>query len=767
MKKLIDKIYNYNESELKKINKIVDKIEALDIEISALSNKQLKGKTDEFKKRIKNGESLNDILPEAFAVVREASYRVLGMKHYRVQLIGGVVLHQGRVAEMNTGEGKTLVATCPAYLNALTEQGVHIITSNEYLAKRDCEEMGELYEFLGISFGVILHENTLDERREIYKKDIVYAINSEIGFDYLKDNMVKSKNERVQRGFNYVIIDEIDSILIDEARTPLIISGDAKDTTEYYVEIDEFVKSLIKNQHYEIDEKKKVVTLSEAGIDKLEEHFDIDNYADEENIKLRHHITQSLKANYAMTKDIDYIESDCGEILIVDILTGRVMEGRRFSDGLHQALEAKEDVDIQPESETLATITLQNLFRSYNKLSGMSGTVATEEEEFRETYGIDVVVIPTNNPVQRIDRKDIVYIDIASKYYAIIDEIIKTHKKGQPVLVGTASIQKLDDISALLKRRKIPHQILNAKNHAQEAEIVSRAGEIGAITIATNMAGRGTDIKLSEEVKALGGLKVIGTERHDSIRVDNQLRGRAGRQGDPGESVFIVSIEDDMTKNYISEKYKKIISRLVDAKGLIDSSSAQVAVDSAQRAIEGDNFQGRKDVLGYDDALNKQREVIYNQRNSVLETEEIDELIIPIINSIIDSLVKSIEYNELDRQYIKDLNVFDFIELEVFDNNIEFMKEIVINKYYDFSAIEGNKQKIREILLSNVDKLWIQYLKDIQVVRQGIVLQSYKQIDPVQVFMIKSSEIFNDMTYSIKKETVKDIFAMIYEQCKG
>lgn len=767
MKKLIDKIYNYNESELKKINKIVDKIEALDIEISALSNKQLKGKTDEFKKRIKNGESLNDILPEAFAVVREASYRVLGMKHYRVQLIGGVVLHQGRVAEMNTGEGKTLVATCPAYLNALTEQGVHIITSNEYLAKRDCEEMGELYEFLGISSGVILHENTLDERREIYKKDIVYAINSEIGFDYLKDNMVKSKNERVQRGFNYVIIDEIDSILIDEARTPLIISGDAKDTTEYYVEIDEFVKSLIKNQHYEIDEKKKVVTLSEAGIDKLEEHFDIDNYADEENIKLRHHITQSLKANYAMTKDIDYIESDCGEILIVDILTGRVMEGRRFSDGLHQALEAKEDVDIQPESETLATITLQNLFRSYNKLSGMSGTVATEEEEFRETYGIDVVVIPTNNPVQRIDRKDIVYIDIASKYYAIIDEIIKTHKKGQPVLVGTASIQKLDDISALLKRRKIPHQILNAKNHAQEAEIVSRAGEIGAITIATNMAGRGTDIKLSEEVKALGGLKVIGTERHDSIRVDNQLRGRAGRQGDPGESVFIVSIEDDMTKNYISEKYKKIISRLVDAKGLIDSSSAQVAVDSAQRAIEGDNFQGRKDVLGYDDALNKQREVIYNQRNSVLETEEIDELIIPIINSIIDSLVKSIEYNELDRQYIKDLNVFDFIELEVFDNNIEFMKEIVINKYYDFSALEGNKQKIRELLLSNVDKLWIQYLKDIQVVRQGIVLQSYKQIDPVQVFMIKSSEIFNDMTYSIKKETVKDIFAMIYEQCKG
>lgn len=767
MKKLIDKIYNYNESELKKINKIVDKIEALDMEISALSNKQLKGKTDEFKKRIKNGESLNDILPEAFAVVREASYRVLGMKHYRVQLIGGVVLHQGRVAEMNTGEGKTLVATCPAYLNALTEQGVHIITSNEYLAKRDCEEMGKLYEFLGISSGVILHENTLDERREIYKKDIVYAINSEIGFDYLKDNMVKSKNERVQRGFNYVIIDEIDSILIDEARTPLIISGDAKDTTEYYVEIDEFVKSLIKNQHYEIDEKKKVVTLSEAGIDKLEEHFDIDNYADEENIKLRHHITQSLKANYAMTKDIDYIESDCGEILIVDILTGRVMEGRRFSDGLHQALEAKEDVDIQPESETLATITLQNLFRSYNKLSGMSGTVATEEEEFRETYGIDVVVIPTNNPVQRIDRKDIVYIDIASKYYAIIDEIIKAHKKGQPVLVGTTSIQKLDDISALLKRRKIPHQILNAKNHAQEAEIVSRAGEIGAITIATNMAGRGTDIKLSEEVKALGGLKVIGTERHDSIRVDNQLRGRAGRQGDPGESVFIVSIEDDMIKNYISEKYKKIISRLVDEKGLIDSSSAQVAVDSAQRAIEGDNFQGRKDVLGYDDALNKQREVIYNQRNSVLETEEIDELIIPIINSIIDSLVKSIEYNELDRQYIKDLNVFDFIELEVFDNNIEFMKEIVINKYYDFSALEGNKQKIREILLSNVDKMWIQYLKDIQVVRQGIVLQSYKQIDPVQVFMIKSSEIFNDMTYSIKKETVKDIFAMIYEQCKG
>ena len=762
--KNFNKLYNYSGRELKRIYPIVDKIESLDEEISSLSDEELKNKTIEFKGRLNNGESLDDLLPEAFAVVREASKRVLGMKHYRVQLIGGVVLHQGRVAEMRTGEGKTLVATCPAYLNALSGEGVHIVTTNEYLAKRDCDEMSAIYSFLGITSGTILHEMSPEERREIYTRDIVYGINSEIGFDYLKDNMVTKKEDRIQRGLNFAIVDEIDSILIDEARTPLIISGEGKEATDIYITVDNFVKSLIKDKDYEVDEKKKAVILTNSGIDKLESFFGIDNYADENNIKLRHIITQSLKANYAMTKDIDYIENDEGEILIVDTFTGRVMEGRRFSDGLHQAIEAKEDVDIQADAETLATITLQNLFRLYKKLSGMSGTVLTEEEEFMEIYSLDIIEIPTNKPIARIDREDKVYTNIAEKYNAVVEDIIKTHEKGQPILVGTASIQKSEDISALLKRKGIKHNVLNAKNHEREAKIVERAGDIGAITIATNMAGRGTDIKLTDEVRTLGGLKIIGTERHDSRRVDNQLRGRAGRQGDVGESIFYVSLEDDMIKNYIPQKYKNMLKKLTLDDGYIDSKAGNKAVESAQKAVEDDNFKGRKDIVAYDDVLNTQREVIYNQRNLVLDKEDIKEDIFNIAKSIISKYINKEELFEklveLNIVFEKDVDKYsDYTK----DGLIRYIIEDLASRVEEYEvklSIEEERKREREILLSNVDRLWIEYLKEIDVVRQGVNLQSYKQVDPVQVFMMQSSKLFNNIVEEIKEETIKEIFAL-------
>lgn len=769
MSKLLDKLYDYNNRELKKIDGIVKKIESFEGEMEKLSDDELRSKTEEFKGRLNNGEKLNDILPEAFAVVREAASRVLGMKHYRVQLIGGVVLHQGRIAEMRTGEGKTLVATCPAYLNALTGNGVHVVTTNEYLAKRDCEEMGQVYSFLGLTSGVILHEMNPEQRRETYSKDIVYGINSELGFDYLKDNMVKHKEERVQRGLSYAIVDEIDSILIDEARTPLIISGEGEEATEYYVEIDEFVKSLEKDIHYEVDDKKKAATLTDAGIDKLEDRFNIDNYADVDNIKLRHHITQSLKANYTMTRDIDYVENEEGEILIVDTFTGRVMEGRRFSDGLHQAIEAKEEVDIQPENRSLATITLQNLFRMYKKLSGMSGTVVTEEEEFREIYNLDVITIPTNKNILRVDKEDRVFTDLSHKYKAVVEEIIKVHKIGQPILVGTASIQKSEDISALLKRRRIPHYVLNAKNHEQEARIVAKAGEKGAITIATNMAGRGTDIKLSDETKALGGLKIIGTERHDSRRVDNQLRGRAGRQGDPGESIFFVSLEDDMIKNYIPEKFKNLLEKLESKDGEIDNPSARKAVEKAQIAVEGDNFKARKDVIGYDDALNKQREVIYDQRNMVLDSEDIKEIFINILKSVIKNNVDEDKIDDefIDEEIIQaliDLNILDKKESSLESLLLEDLANNVIEKYNVYEEVEGYdivRKREREVLLENVDEWWIDYLKEVELLKQGIGLRSFKQVDPVQIFMLESSELFNAMTNKIKEDTVKEILKSI------
>ena len=761
MNKIWKRIYDYNAKEIERLQVLVDNIEDYDKEMSRLSNEELKDKTAEFRKRLDQGETLLEILPEAFAVVREATYRVYGIKHYRVQLIGGIVLHLGRIAEMKTGEGKTLVATCPAYLNALTGEGVHIVTSNEYLAKRDCEEMGEIYSFLGLTSGVILHEMDKEKRREIYKNDIVYATNSELGFDYLKDNMITDKEERVQRKLNYVIVDEIDSILIDEARTPLIISGDGDDATDYFVKIDEFVKGLEKDIHYKIDEKIKVVTLTDEGIQKLENHYNIENYANIDNIKLRHHITQSLKANYIMTRDIDYVENKDGEIKIVDTFTGRVMDGRRFSDGLHQAIEAKEDVDIQPENKSLATITLQNYFRMYKKLSGMSGTVVTEEEEFQEIYELDVVVIPTHREIKRIDKEDRVFTNIKDKYYAIIDEIICTHKKGQPVLVGTASIQKSEDISALLKRRNIPHYVLNAKNHMKEAEIIAKAGEIGAITIATNMAGRGTDIKLSDKVKEMGGLKIIGTEKHDSRRVDNQLRGRAGRQGNPGESIFFVSLEDDMIKNFIPEKFKKVLKKLESENGEITNSSARKGVENAQKAVESDSYNARKDVIGYDDALNKQREVIYEQRNFVINCENLRDEIIRIIENVIKNTIENIDF---DNYSTIDSKLDKYIDLYKEGDDIDLLIEKVIKNIELYEERHDKSEFLNEckkILLSNVDEAWMKYLSDIDVVRQGINLRSYKQVNPVQIFIIETSELFNEMTYEIKEKTTIDILEKI------
>ena len=765
MKNLFNKIYNYSQRELKRIEPIVDKIEKLDEAMMKLSDEELQAKTVEFKERYAKGETLDSLLVEAFAVVREAASRVLSMKHYRVQLIGGVVLHQGRGAEMKTGEGKTLVATCPAYLNALSGKGVHVVTTNEYLATRDCEEMGAVYSFLGLTSGTIIHEMKPEERREIYNRDIVYGINSEIGFDYLKDNMVTKKEDRIQRGLNYAIVDEIDSILIDEARTPLIISGEGEEATEYYVNIDEFVKTLIKDEDFEVDEKKKAATLTEAGIDKLESFFEIDNYASSEHIILRHHITQSLKANYTMTNNIDYIENEDGEIMIVDTFTGRVMEGRRFSDGLHQALEAKEGVDIEPESKTLATITLQNLFRQYHKISGMSGTVLSEEEEFMEIYSMDIIAVPTNKEVKRIDEKDRVYTNLSAKYYAIVEEVIKVHETGQPILVGTSSIQKSEEISALLKRRGIKHAVLNAKNHAMEALIVEKAGEIGAITIATNMAGRGTDIKLSEEAKALGGLRIIGTEKHDSVRVDNQLRGRSGRQGDPGSSIFFVSLEDELIKNFISDRNKKILDKLKIDGDYIDSDAAIKAVNMAQRNVEGDAFKARKDILGYDDFLDKQRELIYKQRNEVLDNEDISESIRAIVTFVVEDITKDInKKNNVEeiataREKLFELNLLTEEEGEILNQKVDSLNKKIIRRAMKRYSENSDELKARIVLLEVVDDLWIEYLKAIEVIRQGVNLKSYKQVDPVQLFMIESNELFNSVMSQIKHEVVKKLFS--------
>ena len=779
----LEKLFGtYSEREVKKLQSIADKIESLDESMQKLTDEELQAKTIEFKERIKKGESLDSILPEAFAVCREASSRVLGMKHFRVQLLGGMVLHQGRIAEMKTGEGKTLVATLPAYLNGLTGNGVHVITVNDYLAKTQMEEMGVLYNFLGLTTGCIIHGITPDQRRAAYACDITYGTNNEFGFDYLRDNMVIHMEERVQRALNFCIVDEVDSILIDEARTPLIISGMGDKSTKFYNVADNFVKTLVNEKDFTVDEKANAVLLTDNGIIKAEKYFGIENYADSQNLELQHYVTQALKANYTMRADKDYMVKD-NEIVIIDEFTGRLMEGRRYSDGLHQAIEAKEGVKIQRESKTLATITFQNYFRMYAKLSGMTGTALTEENEFREIYNLDVIVIPTNKPVQRIDQSDMVYKNESGKYKAIIEEIVKSHEKGQPVLVGTASVDRSEYISSLLKKRGIKHQVLNAKYHAQEAEIISHAGELGMVTIATNMAGRGTDIKLGEGVREAGGLKVLGTERHESRRIDNQLRGRSGRQGDPGESIFFISLEDDLMRIFGSERIQGVIDKLgLEETEAIESKMVTKAIENAQKKVEGNNFDIRKNLLGYDDVMNLQREVIYRQRTEVLEGKNLKEQIEGMIEEVISDSVNSHLSGEVQDieaeiktllQYLEEIclphGVITADELADLSNEQikDKLTEIVMN-IYKGKELEFGEEQLREIervvLLRVVDQKWMAHIDNMDHLKQGMGLRAYKQQDPIQAYQMEGSAMFEEMIEGIKLETVKFLFHVRVER---
>ena len=779
----LEKLFGtYSEREVKKLQSIADKIEALDESMQKLTDEELQAKTIEFKERIQKGESLDSILPEAFAVCREASSRVLGMKHFRVQLLGGMVLHQGRIAEMKTGEGKTLVATLPAYLNGLTGNGVHVITVNDYLAKTQMEEMGVLYNFLGLTTGCIIHGITPEQRRAAYACDITYGTNNEFGFDYLRDNMVIHMEERVQRALNFCIVDEVDSILIDEARTPLIISGMGDKSTKFYNVADNFVKTLVNEKDFTVDEKANAVLLTDDGIVKAEKYFGIENYADSQNLELQHYVTQALKANYTMKADKDYMVKD-NEIVIIDEFTGRLMEGRRYSDGLHQAIEAKEGVKIQRESKTLATITFQNYFRMYAKLSGMTGTALTEENEFREIYNLDVIVIPTNKPVQRIDQSDMVYKNTAGKYKAIVEEIVKSHEKGQPVLVGTASVDRSEYISSLLNKRGIKHQVLNAKYHAQEAEIISHAGELGMVTIATNMAGRGTDIKLGEGVIEAGGLKVLGTERHESRRIDNQLRGRSGRQGDPGESIFFISLEDDLMRIFGSEKIQGVIDKLgLEESEAIESKMVTKAIENAQKKVEGNNFDIRKNLLGYDDVMNLQREVIYRQRTEVLEGKNLKEQIEGMIEEVISDSVNSHLSGEVQDieaeiktllQYLEEIclphGVITVEELADLSNEQIKSKltEIVMN-IYKGKELEFGEEQLREIervvLLRVVDQKWMAHIDNMDHLKQGMGLRAYKQQDPIQAYQMEGSAMFEEMIEGIKVETVKFLFHVRVER---
>ena len=779
----LEKVFGtYSEREVKKLQSIADKIEALDEGMQKLTDEELQAKTVEFKERIQKGESLDSLLPEAFAVCREASSRVLGMKHFRVQLLGGMVLHQGRIAEMKTGEGKTLVATLPAYLNGLTGKGVHVITVNDYLAKTQMEEMGVLYNFLGLTTGCIIHGITPEQRRAAYACDITYGTNNEFGFDYLRDNMVIHMEDRVQRDLNFCIVDEVDSILIDEARTPLIISGMGDKSTKFYNVADNFVKTLVNEKDFNVDEKANAVLLTEDGIVKAEKYFGIENYADSQNLELQHYVTQALKANYTMKVDKDYMVKD-NEVVIIDEFTGRLMEGRRYSDGLHQAIEAKEGVKIQRESKTLATITFQNYFRMYAKLSGMTGTALTEENEFREIYNLDVIVIPTNRPVQRIDKSDMVYKNESGKYKAIIEEIVKAHEKNQPVLVGTASVDKSEYISSLLKKRGIKHQVLNAKYHAQEAEIISHAGELGMVTIATNMAGRGTDIKLGEGVREVGGLKVLGTERHESRRIDNQLRGRSGRQGDPGESIFFISLEDDLMRIFGSERIQGVIDKLgLEETEAIESKMVTKAIENAQKKVEGNNFDIRKNLLGYDDVMNLQREVIYRQRTEVLEGKNLKEQIEGMIEEVISDAVNSHLSGEVQDieaevrtllQYLEEIclphgivtveELADLSNEQIKNKLTETIMEIYKGKEFEFGE-EQLREIERVVLLRVVDQKWMDHIDNMDHLKQGMGLRAYKQQDPIQAYQMEGSAMFEEMIEGIKLETVKFLFHVRVER---
>ena len=802
---LFDKVFgSHSDKELKRISKTVDKIEALDESMQKLSDEELRHKTVEFKERLANGETLDDLLPEAYATVREASSRAIGLKHYRVQLIGGIILHQGRIAEMRTGEGKTLVSTLPAYLNALEEKGVHIVTVNDYLATRDAEWMGKVHNFLGLTVGVVTNDMENDERREAYNCDITYITNNELGFDYLRDNMVIEKEDLVQRDLHYAIVDEVDSVLIDEARTPLIISGESGKSTELYRACDILARQMergssdgelskmdiLMNEDIEedgdflVNEKDKQIMLTADGVKKVEKFFHIENLADPENLAIQHNIILALRAHNLMFKDKDYVVKD-DEVLIVDEFTGRIMPGRRYSDGLHQAIEAKEHVKVKRESKTLATITFQNFFNKYKKKSGMTGTALTEEKEFREIYGMDVVEVPTNLPVQRIDHEDSVYKTKREKYNAIVKEIQAAHEKGQPVLVGTITIDSSEELSEMLRKVGIPHKVLNAKFHEMEAEIVADAGVKGAVTIATNMAGRGTDIKLGEGVKELGGLKIIGTERHESRRIDNQLRGRAGRQGDPGESKFYISLEDDLMRLFGSQNLMNMFNSLGMPEGeQIQHKMLSKAIERAQKKIEGNNYGIRKNLLEYDQINNEQREIIYAERRKVLDGDNMRDTIIQMIDELIEKYVNSvINDSQIPEEWnLNELNeiLLPMIPFEpiTFDAKrdegitkdilIQDLKEKALHIYEAKEAEFPEPEQIREIervvILKVTDSRWMDHIDDMDQLRQGIGLQALGQRDPVVEYRLQGYDMFNDMTESIREETVRTLMHVRIEQ---
>lgn len=841
---------DYSKKEVKRVSKTADKVLALESKYQPMSDKELVSQTQILKDRLADGETLDDILPDAFAVCREAAWRVLGMKHFRVQVIGGIILHQGRIAEMKTGEGKTLVATLPAYLNALEGKGVHIVTVNDYLAKRDCEWMGKLYRFLGLTAGLIIHEKNNAERQEAYNCDITYGTNNEMGFDYLRDNMVLYKEQKVQRGHNFAIVDEVDSILIDEARTPLIISGRGEQSTDLYRRANDFARTLKMDKvaqmnekedteetydgDFVVDEKARTATLTQSGVKKAEEYFSVENLMDMENTTLLHHINQAIKAIGVMRRDIDYVVKD-GQVLIVDEFTGRIMLGRRYNDGLHQAIEAKEGVKVEHESKTLATITFQNYFRLYKKLSGMTGTAMTESQEFSEIYKLDVVEIPTNKPLIRKDNPDVIFQTERAKYKHVIEQIKACHEKGQPILVGTISIEKSELLSKMLKRAGIPHNVLNAKNHEREAEIIAQAGKFGAVTIATNMAGRGTDIILggnaeflataemkkmqypeeiiaeakgfaetedeeilearkvfreledkykeqikgeADKVREVGGLFILGTERHDSRRIDNQLRGRAGRQGDPGASQFYLSTEDDLMRLFGGERMKAMMSRLaVDEDMPIESKMISNTVESSQKKVEGKNFAIRKQTLQYDDVMNRQRELIYKQRDMVLDGMDLSDKIVDMLESSIDANVpvycakdahkKDWNLNGLKEKYRgwllsdEDCNKLDDMSV---DEMISFLKETGNKKLKERREMFGEEiyqDLSRKILLRNVDMLWMDHIDAMDDLKEGIHLRSYAQQDPVVAFRMESYDMFDEMTETIRENTVKMMFTTV------
>ena len=793
----------HSDRELKRIEPIVDKVESYRDAMQALSDEELKGKTKEFKDRLEKGETLDDLLPEAYATVREAAKRVLGMEHYRVQIIGGIILHQGRIAEMRTGEGKTLVSTLPAYLNALEGKGVCIVTVNDYLAKRDSEWMGKVHEFLGLTVGVVLNSMDNDERRAAYNCDITYVTNNELGFDYLRDNMVIYKEQLVQRDLHYAIIDEVDSVLIDEARTPLIISGQSGKSTKLYEACDILAQQMTRgedvpeyskmdaimgieqeeNGDFVVNEKDKLVNLTQQGVEKVEKFFHIDNLADPENLEIQHNVILALRAHYLMFRDQDYVVKD-DQVMIVDEFTGRIMPGRRYSDGLHQAIEAKEHVKVKRESKTLATITFQNFFNKFEKKAGMTGTALTEEKEFRDIYGMDVIEIPTNRPIARIDHQDAVYKTKKEKFKAVVEEVKKAHEKGQPVLVGTITIETSELVSSMLKREGIPHTVLNAKFHEQEAEIVAQAGQHGAVTIATNMAGRGTDIKLDEDARKAGGLKIIGTERHESRRIDNQLRGRAGRQGDPGESQFFISLEDDLMRLFGSERLMSVFNALGVPEGeQIQHKMLTSAIEKAQEKIEYNNYGIRKNLLEYDQVNNDQREIIYKERMSVLNGDSMRDAIFKMIQDQVEKSVDTCISNEIPREDwdLNELNeiLLPVIPLEpVTEENVKDIKNVKELKQHlkeqavllyeaketEFPEIEQFRELERVVLLKVIDRKWMDHIDDMDQLRQGIGLQAYGQRDPLVEYKMAGFDMFDEMIAGIQEDTIRLLYHVQVEQ---